>query len=300
MGITRNGLYLQTMEIDIDAFHPCVLNVGLARHQADWNWKNVISPFARLYYVTEGHARVVFGDRAVELCEGRMYFIPPFVRHSYECDSSFCHYYVHIYEAPQAVCLFLQDWDLPDEVEAGGLVQPLFETLCLLNPAMRLSASDPSSYDNSVILASNLLRNKQRPMFKKMFSRGIVYQLLAPFFKTASPKAVIADDRIKQSVAYIRDHLSGNVDIGDVARHLFISKNHYIRLFKNAMGITPMRFIIHQKVEKAQLLLITSQASVKQIALDMSFEDVSYFNRVFKKVTGVSPSEYRKSVRLHT
>ena len=66
------------MEFNIDSFHPFVLNVGLARHVADWNWKNVSSPFARLYYVTEGYANVIMADRVIRLRPGCMYFIPPF------------------------------------------------------------------------------------------------------------------------------------------------------------------------------------------------------------------------------
>lgn len=42
----------------VDKLHPLVLNVGLAVHNADWNWKNVNSPFTRLYYITEGTAQI--------------------------------------------------------------------------------------------------------------------------------------------------------------------------------------------------------------------------------------------------
>ena len=43
----------------VDKLHPLVLNIGLAIHNADWNWKNVSSPFTRLYYVTEGTAQIL-------------------------------------------------------------------------------------------------------------------------------------------------------------------------------------------------------------------------------------------------
>ena len=48
----------------VDKLHPLVLNVGLAVHNADWNWKNVNSPFTRLYYITEGTAQIqLSGER---------------------------------------------------------------------------------------------------------------------------------------------------------------------------------------------------------------------------------------------
>lgn len=47
----------------VDKLHPLVLNIGLAIHNADWNWKNVNSPFTRLYYVTEGTAQVLISGK---------------------------------------------------------------------------------------------------------------------------------------------------------------------------------------------------------------------------------------------
>lgn len=50
------------MNLQVEQMHPLVLNVGLAVHNADWNWKNVNSPFTRLYYVTEGSAQIELPD----------------------------------------------------------------------------------------------------------------------------------------------------------------------------------------------------------------------------------------------
>ena len=55
------------MELLVEQLHPLVLNVGLAIHNADWNWKNVSSPFMRIYYVTEGTAQVVLNTITVLL-----------------------------------------------------------------------------------------------------------------------------------------------------------------------------------------------------------------------------------------
>lgn len=75
----------------IDNFHPMMLNVGKAVHNADWNWHNVRSPFARIYYVCSGNASVVLPDGAHRLRPGYMYIIPPFTVHSNLCDAPFTH-----------------------------------------------------------------------------------------------------------------------------------------------------------------------------------------------------------------
>ena len=76
-----------------------------------------------------------------------------------------------------------------------------------------------------------------------------------------------------------------------------MSKDHFIRLFRKEVGETPVQYINHKKIEQAQLLLLTQDCSVKEIAYSLSFTDNSYFNRLFRKITGISPSKYRESTK---
>lgn len=58
---------------------------------------------------------------------------------------------------------------------------------------------------------------------------------------------------------------------------------------------TPLQYINRKKIEHAQLTLVTSDTQVKDVALNLGFEDYSYFNRLFKKLVGTTPQEYRHS-----
>lgn len=108
------------MNYSIDKLHVYTLNVGYAEHNGDWNWKNVRSPFARLYLVVEGHAKVEMQSTTYDLTPGHLYFIPAFTTHSYVCDSHFVHYYIHIYEDSETEESILDKWDFPFEVDANG------------------------------------------------------------------------------------------------------------------------------------------------------------------------------------
>ena len=141
----------------------------------------------------------------------------------------------------------------------------------------------------------NLLKNKKRTLSEKVESRGIVYQLLARFLQRAQIKMVLKDNRIEEAIHYIRKHINETIELGVLAEKSGLSKDHFIRLFKKETGDTPLRYIIRKKIEKAQLILITDDMSIKNVALNLAFEDYSYFNRLFKKITGVTPQEYRTS-----
>lgn len=281
------------MTQSIDQLHLLILNVGLAIHNADWNWRNVNSPFTRLYYVTEGTARILLPTGIQELKPDHLYLVPSFTTHSYLCDTHFVHYYLHIYEDHQSESSILEDFSFPTEIPAGDLELPLIKRLCGINPTMQLPQSDPTSYDNNPTLIKNIIKNKQRTFCDKVESRGIVYQLMARFLKDAQPKAEINDDRIQKVLSYIRKNIYKTIDIDSLAAISCLSKDHFIRLFKKEVNNTPLQYINQKKIEKAQLILITDSIPVKNISYLLAYEDHSYFNRLFKKLTGVTPQQYR-------
>ena len=282
------------MNLQVEQMHPLVLNVGLAVHNADWNCKNVNSTFTRLYYVTEGSAQIELPDGIYTLSPKHMYFIPAFTIHTNICKSNFVHYYLHIYEDHYSDNDWLDHWKFPVEIEATDLDLALFKRLCEINPHMTLQKSDPTTYDNNPTLMQNLIKNRQRAFCDKVESRGIVFQLLSRFFKQGQSKIEMEDNRIAKTVLYIRKHLNEAIELEKLAEISCLSKDHFIRLFKKELGTTPLQYINQKKIEKAQLLLITEELAVKEIAFQLAFDDYSYFNRLFKKTTGVTPQEYRR------
>lgn len=287
----------------IDNFHVTTLNVGYAHHIADWNWNNVRSPFARLYYVTEGSAQIEFlsadrkSQKTVTLRPDHLYIIPPFTLHNEMCTGYFSHYYIHVFENQNSGNFLLEDYDFPTEEDTMSGDLGLFKRLCLLNPCFELPASNPDYYDNQSTLIKNVNRAQQRSFSDILESRGILYILMSRFFRMAHQKMLITDDRISQSVMYIRRNIGENFDIANLASQACMSKDHYIRRFKQETGLTPVVYINNKKMEHAELLLITTPHPIKQIATLLGYEDYSYFNRVFFKHVGITPKQYRSYKR---
>ena len=277
---------------DISQLQITTLNTGYAEHHSDWNWQNVRSPFARLYYVTEGEAWVKMENRRIHLQPGHIYMIPPFTVHSNICTGRFCHYYIHIYEAPVDFS-FLEQLSYPHEAAGTSHDRELFCRLMELNPSMQLPESNPQSYDNSTTLLRNIAKNKQRQFCDIVESRGILFILLARFLKGARPKQDIKDERISSVVGHIRRHITEPMDIPTLARRAFMSEDHFIRMFRKELGETPNSYVIRLKMERAELLLVTTRQPIKNIAALLGYDEVPYFNRIFKKKVGKTPKEYR-------
>lgn len=75
-----------------------------------------------------------------------------------------------------------------------------------------------------------------------------------------------------------------------------MSKFHFIREFKRAVGVTPWRYVLGRRVSRAKELLASTDLAVKQIAYRLGYDDANYFSRLFRQETGVSASEYRQTL----
>lgn len=287
-----------SINLNLNELNLLVLNVGHAIHDKDWNWEEVSSPFTRLYLVTDGHAHLKINSSLYELTPGHLYLIPSFVRHSDICDSLFAHYYIHIYEDSRSNFRLFEDCEFQVEVEANELDLQLFKRLCALNPSMHLPQSDPVSYDNNSTLLMNIQRNKAREFCNKVESRGIVYQLVSRFLKGARVKDEVSDDRVQKVLSFIRKNLNKKIEVTELAEMSCLSKDHFIRIFKNETGEAPMSYIISRKLERAMLILATEDVPVKTIAFNLGFEDHSYFNRLFKSRMGITPQQYREKKKM--
>lgn len=283
------------MKYSIDDLNLIVLNVGYAVHEKDWNWKNVSSPFSRLYYVTKGYAQVKLEDGIHNLTPGHMYLVPSFVLHSNICQSHFEHFYIHIYEDGMSTDRLFEEYDFPFEIEGTETDLQHIRRLCEMNPQLRLPQSNPVSYDNQTTLIQTIRSNKMRNFCDKVESRGILYLLVSRFLKDARPKPASSDDRIQRAINHIRKNIGEKLSVEDLAELSCLSKDHFIKVFKKEMGTTPNQFITNAKMERAMVMLATESTQIKRIAFILGYDDHSYFNRLFKKEVGITPQQYRKN-----
>ena len=103
---------------------------------------------------------------------------------------------------------------------------------------------------------------------------------------------------MKRVLKHIHEHIADKIDVTELASVATVTKAYFIRLFKQDFSQTPVQYINRKKVERAQLLLFTSDCSVKEVAYKLGFSDHSYFIPLFRKIAGITPQEYRRQLRL--
>ncbi len=98
---------------------------------------------------------------------------------------------------------------------------------------------------------------------------------------------------IRRAKDYVASHQSDPIKLGQIARALNISTFHFCRTFKQTTGLTFVEYLSRVRIERAKVLLHKNDLRVSEIAYEVGFQSITHFNRIFRKLVGHSPTQYR-------
>ncbi len=126
-----------------------------------------------------------------------------------------------------------------------------------------------------------------------------IFIMLHRYFKTSSKmsNSQIAEE-IDKATMFFNEHYNEDIRIDEYAEAHNMSTSWFIRNFKQYTGSTPMQYILSIRIYNAEALLKNPQYNITEIANIVGYDNPLYFSRIFKKVKGLSPSEYRKNIRI--
>jgi AraC family transcriptional regulator of arabinose operon len=164
-----------------------------------------------------------------------------------------------------------------------------FELAQLINKLVRISTGDALTKDvlANLTLKELLIRIMQMQNFNEV-------QDNLPGMPTNSRFAFVLD--------YIKNHLTEKLSIDALCQMAFMSKASFFRAFKHELGISPVDYIIKERLHLAKQLMNNPYNSISEACFKAGFNNLNYFSRAFKKVEGLTPSLYKshlKSSRLN-
>ena len=231
-----------------------------------WNNSNVSAPYWRLYWTKRSGAAIRSQGRRIELSPGEIVLVPPNVIFSTFNKSHVRQLFIHfeilaLYHAPSTDILAIA---LPNCIKA--IIRDIIRLK--ENPSKDPRQLALTAYALTALVLSNIISRVMR--------------------------VPDIDPRILKSLAYIDDNLGSALTNDDLARSTGLSANAFSALFKAQIGHTPHIYLRMKRINKACLLLHFSDNSIKQIAAQTMFCDRYHFSRVFKRMQGVGPAEYRR------
>lgn len=282
------------MKDEIDNMELSLLNIGYAHHNADWNFGPICGAVSRIYWATEGVAYVTFNGERHTITPGHIYLIPAFVSHYENCDGIFEHYYVHVADTSQNILRLYERYKPPFELPADDDTKSIILKLMELCPQMNLLRPKPDTYETSSCFLVYSQRFNSLPTGVRMQIKGLLLILLSRFFVEGGERTNVNDERIAKIQWTIEMNLKDTPSISQLASSVSLCKDRFIRLFHKETGQTPTDYITRKKILRAQILLAVKNMSVKQVALELGYTNISYFGRVFHKITGLSPMDFKR------
>ncbi|HHV39597.1 MAG TPA: helix-turn-helix transcriptional regulator [Tepidimicrobium sp.] len=103
----------------------------------------------------------------------------------------------------------------------------------------------------------------------------------------------IRNFHIRKAVDYIENNYSEPLSLDDMAKYLNLNKSYLSHLFKKETAKTYSQIVNEIRIEKSKDLIINTNLSILEVALSVGYNNQNYFNMVFKKITGITPLNYR-------
>jgi AraC family transcriptional regulator len=114
--------------------------------------------------------------------------------------------------------------------------------------------------------------------------------------KTVAPRG-LSEAALRRVLEHIDANRHYRARLSELSALAFMSVFHFARLFKRSTGLSPHRFLVGRRIDRAKELLVNDRAPIAMIGRMVGFRTASHFTRVFRRTTGVTPGAYRSAAR---
>lgn len=225
-----------------------------------------------LMYMISGTMQSKFGDNEAVLIPGSFVCISPETAYRYINDGSEeIHYLTMHFTGHAAATVLTQAGIQTNTVYPTGIHTRIVELFESMFSTFRLPAE---SFDFAI----------------DAHIRFILYSLA----RAAHESTHIAGRNLEVSLKYIHSHLEADLSVEALSSMEFLSPSRYRAVFHGLTGYSPQAYITRQRIQHACSLLSDTTMGIREIAEKSGYSDRLYFQRVFKKQTGITPLEYRR------
>lgn len=280
-----NNAYLNNSMVDIkDKSKPLVVtSCGTYRLYTCYKlptWRPRGRLDFQLLYIASGKAHFHFGNEERIVTAGHMVLYRPKEPQKYEYygEDQTQVYWVHF---------------------TGGNVTNILRSYGLTDDKRVFYCGSSLDYQNlfrTMIYELQMCKENYAEMLE-MYLKQIFIMLQRYFISASRTDNAHVVEEIDKATAYFNEHYSDEICIDEYAENNHFSVSWFIRNFKQCTGSTPMQYILSKRIYNAEILLQNPSYNVTEISRIVGYDNPLYFSRIFKKAKGLSPSEYRKSIK---
>jgi AraC-like DNA-binding protein len=169
---------------------------------------------------------------------------------------------------------------------AGSNAEPMLAGVLLENASLAARLIKLHSTMQTSVEASPLaLQSEWLTLFERLFTQSRVVE-------PQSVKGTLPAEDWNRIKDYCHAHLAQKISLDELATLCKLERFHFLKLFKQTVGMTPHAWLVRLRLERAATILHRTSQSIADVAQDVGFYDQSHFNRAFRRAFGVAPSRY--------
>ncbi|MFB9325488.1 AraC family transcriptional regulator [Paenibacillus aurantiacus] len=212
------------------------------------------------------------------------------------------------YVAGAEACAFIAIVFHPDLLGGGTIdltqeryIQPIVHKKWSV--PVHLKRDEPLAADVLDMMGQLIELNTARPPVFELTTRGLLLMMMAKLYRLGSPATDEGNrpqtddyriERLKTVLQYIHDRYAEPVKLADLAAQVAMSEAYFCRFFKSITAKSPLEYVNQYRIRQAAVLLAETDKKTMEVALDVGFNNLSYFIGVFKQHYGMTPVAYRK------
>ena len=274
-------------EISIDGLY----TVYYIEHSKDYFTLGERHDFWELVYVDDGEIDVIADTTGYHLKQGEVIFHKPMEFHALASDKRDPHRVLIItFPCLSPAMQYFENKILTVQAEQKRLLSSFMREMDSLYGDSLENARKPAP-----IGAFQLMVSYVEELLLSMIRTGADGSRArhSSLHSKKNVENVLAD----QIEAYLRSHVYHALSLDDVCRQFHMSRSYLCRIFKEAFETSMIDWLIQLKIQEAKKLIRRGECNLTQIAEQLSYTSIHHFSRSFKKVTGLAPSAYLKSIR---
>ncbi|MEK3800577.1 AraC family transcriptional regulator [Peribacillus sp. FSL H8-0477] len=253
-----------------------LLYVTKSKYGKDWYSINHTHHFTELLYITKGKGTFIYSNKEVSIKEYDLIVINPNIEHTEKSSSDYPLEYIVL--GIQGLAFSAAD-DPGSQVSFFNYKQEHDITL-FLQQLMKEVLNQKEDYE---LIIENIL---EIVLLKMMRTKNFSLE------KTSSEKISKDMAYIKN---YIKQHFREEINLDTLAEVGHINKYYLSHSFKKAFGVSPIEYLIQMRIRESKILLETTNYPISNISAITGFSSQSFFAQSFKRVTNMSPSQYRNT-----
>lgn len=235
--------------------------------------------YFELYFLETGERIHMMQDEMYKISPGEFLIFPPYIMHRSFGDENMPFKRIVLYFEKGEII----SEELCSRIESGLGVYSPDKTACLQIHR----------------LLETILKEEDEPdAFSEEFMHTQLNILLLLIARTLKrPERVEKRDRIGDVIHYIHTNFAKEITLEQLSHEFYISPYYLCREFKKHTNSTIIQYLNVTRIMNAQRRLMETEAKITEISKEMGFSNITHFNRVFKSVTGMSPSGFRKQLK---